>query len=54
MLTKLVAAPPVLEDIDMKFHSVRFNGTFLHENIFRQDASPEVDSAWKSLGADCG
>ena len=23
------------------------------ENAFRQDAGPEVDAAWKSLGADC-
>lgn len=22
-------------------------------NVFRQDAGPEVDAAWKTLGADC-
>lgn len=24
----------------------------MKENIFRQDASPEVDEAWRSLGTD--
>ncbi|KAJ5281326.1 hypothetical protein N7478_006698 [Penicillium angulare] len=27
-----------------------FNGSLVKENIFRQDASPEVDAAWDSLG----
>lgn len=36
----------------MKFQQVRFNGSFLKLNAFRQDAGPEVDAAWKSLGAD--
>lgn len=36
----------------MTFERVRFNGSFLHLNAFRQDAGPEVDAAWKSLGAD--
>ena len=25
----------------------------MKSNVYRQDAGPEVDSAWKSLGADC-
>jgi len=36
----------------MTFERVRFNGSFLKLNAFRQDAGPEVDAAWKSLGAD--
>ena len=43
---------PVLEDIDVTYNVIRFNGSFMHQNIFRQPASPEVDAAWKSLGAD--
>ncbi|KAJ4289685.1 hypothetical protein N0V90_011014 [Kalmusia sp. IMI 367209] len=29
-----------------------FNGTFLHENIYRQPEGPEVDKAWEGLGVD--
>jgi hypothetical protein len=36
----------------MTFEKVLFNGSFLKLNAFRQDAGPEVDAAWKSLGAD--
>ncbi|KAH8821828.1 hypothetical protein F5884DRAFT_769163 [Xylogone sp. PMI_703] len=43
---------PVLKDVDISFHTVRFNGSLFKENIFRQDASPEVDKAWESLGVD--
>lgn len=41
---------PILEEVDISLSTVRFNGSFLHENIFRQGASPEVDDAWDSLG----
>jgi hypothetical protein len=43
---------PIIKDADMTFSQVRFNGSFLKLNAFRQDAGPEVDAAWKSLGAD--
>jgi len=43
---------PLTNDFDITYHNVRFNGSFMHENIFRQAASPEVDAAWKSLGVD--
>jgi len=43
---------PLLEDVDISFSMKRFNGSFMHENIFRQTGSPEVDAAWKSLGVD--
>lgn len=43
---------PVVKEADMTFSQVRFNGSFLKLNAFRQDAGPEVDAAWKSLGAD--
>jgi hypothetical protein len=35
------------------WRTVRFNGTFLHENIYRQDAGPAVDAAWDALGINC-
>ncbi|TQB68536.1 hypothetical protein MPDQ_003259 [Monascus purpureus] len=41
---------PVLKSVAITYDVQRFNGTFLKENIFRQDASPEVDAAWESLG----
>ncbi|KAL2826724.1 hypothetical protein BJY01DRAFT_262277 [Aspergillus pseudoustus] len=42
---------PVLGNMPIKYHTQRFNGSLLKENIFRQDAGPEVDAAWESLGA---
>jgi hypothetical protein len=44
---------PMLEDIDISYDVVQFNGTFVHENIYRQDAGPEVDAAWEALGVGC-
>ncbi|KPI35209.1 uncharacterized protein AB675_10170 [Cyphellophora attinorum] len=41
---------PVVDGVPMSFHIEQFNGTFVHENIYRQDASPEVDAAWDGLG----
>lgn len=46
------APAPIVSGADMTFERVRFNGSFLKLNAFRQDAGPEVDAAWKSLGAD--
>ncbi|KAF2628628.1 hypothetical protein BU25DRAFT_490282 [Macroventuria anomochaeta] len=43
---------PIIKEANMNFERVRFNGSFLKINAFRQDAGPEVDAAWKSLGAD--
>jgi hypothetical protein len=50
-LTKNIA--PIIEDVAISYQKVWYNGSFLKANIFRQDAGPEVDAAWKSLGADC-
>lgn len=47
-----VYSAPIIKEADMTFSQVRFNGSFLKLNAFRQDAGPEVDAAWKSLGAD--
>ena len=38
------------EDIPITYHTQRFNGSFEKENIYRGDASPEVDAAWDALG----
>lgn len=43
----------MISNVGISYHQEQFNGSFVNENIFRQDASPEVDAAWKSLGADC-
>ncbi|KAF9889812.1 hypothetical protein FE257_006902 [Aspergillus nanangensis] len=43
---------PLLRDMDVNYHVQQFNGTFMHENIYRQDAGPEVDAAWAALGVD--
>ena len=44
---------PVVKDIGLSYEIVAFNGSLLKENVFRQDAGPEVDAAWSSLGVDC-
>ena len=42
-----------MDEVDMNFHLVRFNGSFAHENIYRREAGPETDEAWKALGIEC-
>ena len=44
---------PVVKDVDIEYNVITFNGSLMNENIFRQDAAPEVDAAWQSLGVDC-
>lgn len=36
----------------MRYDVIRFNGSLLKANVFRQPAGPEVDAAWESLGTD--
>ncbi|KAL4779836.1 hypothetical protein BJX76DRAFT_351455 [Aspergillus varians] len=40
----------VLSAVPIKYHLQRYNGSLLRENVFRQDAGPEVDAAWAGLG----
>jgi len=42
-----------MEDVDISYEVVRFEGSLMHENIFRQTGSPKVDAAWESLGIEC-
>ncbi|KAJ5587751.1 uncharacterized protein N7459_003516 [Penicillium hispanicum] len=41
---------PVVNEVGIEYTVQEFNGSLLKENIYRQDASPEVDAAWESLG----
>ncbi|KAL3488371.1 hypothetical protein BJX62DRAFT_179584 [Aspergillus germanicus] len=41
---------PLLANIPVKYHTQRFNGSLLKENVFRQEAGPEGDAAWEALG----
>ena len=43
----------MLEDIDISYNTVRYEGSLMQENIFRQTGSPKVDAAWESLGIEC-
>lgn len=36
--------------MSIKYDTVQFDGRFMQENIYRKDASPEVDHAWEALG----
>ncbi|TLD36224.1 tat pathway signal sequence [Venturia nashicola] len=38
--------------VGINYGEVLYNGSFFHEQIYRKDPSPEVDAAWKALGAD--
>ena len=44
---------PIIKDVGVEYSPVKFQGSLLKSNDFRLDAGPEVDAAWKSLGADC-
>lgn len=44
---------PIMKDVQIQYHPVRFNGSFIEKPIYFQDPSPEVDQAWSSLGIDC-
>ncbi|MCJ1332214.1 hypothetical protein MMC10_008906 [Thelotrema lepadinum] len=43
---------PVIQEVDIEFDVVHFNGSLFKRNLFRQDAGSEVDEAWESLGVD--
>ncbi|KAF7185990.1 hypothetical protein HII31_12676, partial [Pseudocercospora fuligena] len=52
-IIKTVSRPsPILSNLDIRWKEVQFNGSLLKENIYRKDAGPEVDIAWKELGVD--
>lgn len=43
----------MVADVRPNWHTQQFNGSFLHENVYRQPAGPEVDAAWAALGVNC-
>jgi hypothetical protein len=44
---------PVLNEVDIKYSTTTFNGSFRQETVYRRFGSPEVDSAWEALGIKC-
>ena len=44
---------PVLEEVDVRYSTTTFNGSFLQETVYRRSGSPEVDLAWEALGIGC-
>ena len=41
---------PVLEDVQLNYKEVEFDGRFVKENVYRHKApSPETDKAWEAL-----
>lgn len=42
-----------MDDIKIRYGSVRFDGSFMNKSIYQQSAGPEVDEAWSGLGIDC-
>lgn len=43
----------VLNEVDIKYSTTTFNGSFMQETVYRRFGSPEVDSAWEALGIEC-
>jgi hypothetical protein len=52
-MVKLNRSAPLLEDINIQYGSIPFNGSFMQENIYRRKGSPEVDAAWEAMGVNC-
>ncbi|CAG9986681.1 unnamed protein product [Clonostachys byssicola] len=50
ILMKILA--PLLRDTPITYRTHTFDGSFMDENIYRQEGSPEVDAAWEALGVD--
>lgn len=42
-----------MTEVGIIYNLQEFNSSLLKENIYRQDASPEVDAAWDALGVNC-
>lgn len=42
-----------MKEVGIRYSLQEFNGSLLKENVFRQDAGPDVDAAWDSLGVNC-
>lgn len=42
-----------MKEVGIQYSLQEFNGSLLKENVFRQDAGPDVDAAWESLGVNC-
>jgi hypothetical protein len=38
--------------VGVKYSTILFEGSLLKPNEFKKDAGPDVDAAWRSLGAD--
>ncbi|KAJ5137880.1 hypothetical protein N7526_004113 [Penicillium atrosanguineum] len=41
---------PVMSEVGITYHLQKSNNPLLRETVYRQEASPEVDSAWDALG----
>lgn len=42
-----------MDDLDINFSTVEFDGRFINENVYRLGAGPEADAAWEELGVGC-
>ncbi|KAH0392815.1 hypothetical protein KCU89_g13067, partial [Aureobasidium melanogenum] len=51
-MAKVEQRSPLIPDVTLAFHEQQFNGSLLKENIYRRNASEEVDEAWQALGID--
>ncbi|OAA59159.1 hypothetical protein SPI_06361 [Niveomyces insectorum RCEF 264] len=43
---------PLLDDVDIHYAPVHFDGSFMEENEYRRPGAPDVDAAWEALGVD--
>lgn len=48
-----IVTAPVMKEVQIVYKAKQFNGSFRSEDVYRQEAGPEVDEAWEALGVDC-
>lgn len=44
---------PILNDVNLKYNTVTFNGSLFGDHIWRQWVGDDVDQAWLDLGVEC-
>lgn len=42
-----------MRDLNIEYSTIKFDGSFFEDNIYRQQAGSEVDEAWRALGIQC-
>jgi hypothetical protein len=52
-LIQIQSDSPVTLEQSITYETISFNGSFLNQSSYRQNAGPDTDAAWTALGTDC-